>query len=125
MQNFSDRLKQAIAASGKQKGALAKHCGVEASTVTRWQTGTVPMADSILRIAEFLGVDAKWLMTGEIAEITKSSTNRKQPDVGNPAYVVREEMPAYRAEVDAVASAFAKIREGLDLLEQLMKNPPP
>ena len=65
------------------------------------------------------------------AENAESSTSPKQADVGETAHslyaessVVREEPLTYGAKVDPVSAAFAKIREGLDLLEQLMKNPP-
>lgn len=140
MQNFSDRLKSAIKSSGKRKGALALYCGVEASTVTRWLNGTQPMTDSILRMAEFLGVDAKWLMVGDASvENAESSGNPKECGIGESAHVLRDQTPIYRArgpgkgtsdgdrpplQDDPVAAAFAKIREGLDLLEQLMKNMP-
>ncbi|MEP2776784.1 MAG: helix-turn-helix transcriptional regulator [Luteolibacter sp.] len=58
---FTERLAVAIAKSGKSKGSLAKHCGVALSTVSRWLKGSIPKADTILEIATFLGVDAKWL----------------------------------------------------------------
>ena len=66
MQNFSSRLAEAIAKSGKSKGGLAASVGVALSTVSRWLGGTVPKAETIARIAAVLSVDAKWLLTGEI-----------------------------------------------------------
>jgi len=67
MQNFSNRLAQSITASGKPKGALAAHTGVALSTVSRWIGGTIPKAETLDEIAAFLGVDAKWLLTGQPA----------------------------------------------------------
>jgi transcriptional regulator with XRE-family HTH domain len=101
VQNFPDRLKSAIKSSGKRKGALAVYCGVEPSTVTRWLNGTQPMTESVLRMAEFLGVDAKWLLTGENAE---SSTDPKESGIGDSAYVMREEPAIYRVKVKSAAS---------------------
>ena len=46
------------------KGALAAHLGVATSTVSRWRDA-MPRADTIQKTAEWLGVDANWLMTGE------------------------------------------------------------
>jgi transcriptional regulator with XRE-family HTH domain len=68
MQNFSTRLAEAIAKSGKSKGALAASTGVALSTVSRWLGGTIPKAEAIARIAKFLGVDAKWLLSGDLSK---------------------------------------------------------
>lgn len=64
MQNFSDRLAQAILHSGKAKGTLAADCGVALSTVSRWLGGAIPKAETVALIAKSLGVDAKWLLAG-------------------------------------------------------------
>jgi transcriptional regulator with XRE-family HTH domain len=126
VQNFSDRLKHALETSNKRKGALAEHCGVEASTVTRWLKGTQPMSEHILTMASFLGVDAKWLMGGDSLPCNVESFGEvKQGEVRDFTSVMREEGSSCRATVDPVAAAFAKIREGLDLLEQFMKNSQP
>lgn len=122
MTNISERLAEAIRASGKTKGALAAYLGVPQSSVSRWLAGAEPRSERLTEIANFLGVDVKWLMS---AGITGSSVNLKQPGIGETAHAMREEPLTYRAEVDPVAAAFTKIREGLDLLEQLMKNNPP
>ncbi len=66
MQNFSKRLAEAIAKSGIPKGELAKRIEVALSTVSRWLGGAIPKAETIARLAAVLGVDAKWLLTGEI-----------------------------------------------------------
>jgi transcriptional regulator with XRE-family HTH domain len=65
VQNFAQRLGVAISSSGKSKGALAADAGVALSTVSRWCSGVVPKAETLDQIARFLGVDAKWLLTGE------------------------------------------------------------
>lgn len=121
VKNISERLAEAIKASGKSKGALAAHLGVPQSSVSRWLAGGEPRSERLTEIAKFLGVDVKWLMSASIAE---SSANPKEPGIGDSAYVMREEPAVYGTKVDPVAAAFAKIREGLDMLEQVMKNPP-
>jgi transcriptional regulator with XRE-family HTH domain len=111
VQNFSDRLKSAITSSGKRKGALDVYCGVEPSTVTRWLNGTQPMTDSVLRMAEFLGVDAKWLMSGENAQ---PSTYPKEPGIGKSANVVRDDTPIYRTRAVEAGGTPALPQESLD-----------
>lgn len=145
MQNFSNRLAQSIAASGKPKGALAAHTGVALSTVSRWLSGTVPKAETLEEIAEFLSVDAKWLLTGqEEAGNAGRFSIPKFPGIGDSACSGREDpaisgekppepetmearMERMEREMGRMASAleaFGKIREGLDLIENLIKYPP-
>lgn len=128
MQIFSERLRSLLP-HGK-KGKLADFCGVEASTVTRWLKGeSFPTGEGLFKIAAFLGVDAKWLMDGDNPPFDEElSTSPKHPGIGesaNEAYALKEDPSHFRATLDPVAAAFAKIREGLDMLEQLMKNLPP
>lgn len=84
VQNFSRRLETAIASSGKSKGALAKHCGVALSTVSRWLDGSVPKNEGLLKICEFLEVDPVWLLTG-VEVMTRE----------DPPTVLLDEPPAY------------------------------
>lgn len=77
-QKISDRLKLCLEDQKRSgiKGELARHCGVEASTVTRWlKDKTTPTVENAVKIAAFFGMDANWLMTGENAE---SSTSPKK-----------------------------------------------
>jgi transcriptional regulator with XRE-family HTH domain len=85
VQNFSNRLAQAITASGKPKGALAAHAGVALSTVSRWMAGTVPKAETLDLIASFLGVDAKWLLTGHEAADPVTPTPPPHPSASSSA----------------------------------------
>lgn len=74
-----------------------------------------------------------WLKL-ERAENAESSAKPKDHGIGESAHVVREDSPAYGAgipemrlrevsERDAeIMLAFRKIREGLDLLEEIMKK---
>ena len=60
------------------------------------------------------------------AENAESSTDPKESGIGDSAHeesvMLREDAQPYRAQVNPVAEAFTKIRDGLDLLEQLMKE---
>lgn len=79
MQNFSDRLAEAIFLSGKSKGALATSTGVALSTVSRWLGGTTPKAETLEKIAKFLGVDAKWLLTGDSSPSKSGESDSSEP----------------------------------------------
>lgn len=72
-EDFSAHLAIAIAKSGKSKGALAAHCGVALSTVSRWLNGSLPKVNKVEVIARFLGVDAKWLAGSESYSSSDSS----------------------------------------------------
>jgi len=129
VKNISERLAHAIRHSGHTKGALAAHIGVPQPSVSRWLKGSEPRIDRLFEIAKFLNVDVKWLMTGEgqFSPYTESSTNPKDSGLGESACVLREEPVIYGSQKttsadDDLVLAFRKIREGLDLLERIMKK---
>lgn len=91
---ISDRLKQCLEDQKRSgiKGELARHCGVEASTVTRWlKDETTPTVENAIKMAAFFGMDANWLMTGENAE---SSTSPKKSGVSKTTHRAWEELPS-------------------------------
>ncbi len=145
MQNFSTRLSEAIAKSGKSKGALAASTGVALSTVSRWLGGTTPKAEAITRIAKFLSVDAKWLLTGEPSKhaLDKLALAEMDELFSNPVFrnawetasregrsdhtkrlrrIVGESSSAYAARVsksrDEIVSFFANLDVLCDLTDE-------
>lgn len=66
---FSDRLKEAMrhAKLPADDGgtALGARVGVNRRTAHQWLNGTIPEVRFIIRIAQALGVDCTWLVTGE------------------------------------------------------------
>jgi transcriptional regulator with XRE-family HTH domain len=63
------RLRRARERMGLERPALAQRLGVHAGSIARWETGgSVPQAYHLERIAEWAGVDADWVRTGEGAE---------------------------------------------------------
>jgi transcriptional regulator with XRE-family HTH domain len=124
-QNFSERL-NSLLPHGK-KGKLAVFCGVEASTVSRWLNGsTTPVGESCFKIAEFLGVDAKWLLEGENAE---SSAKPKEEGIGESACVIREEPRIYRTEgvpgggrKPALEERVERLETALQAIQEALKN---
>jgi len=60
------RIDTALASSNKERKNLIKAVNLNKNSITNWDTrGTIPAADVVLRIADFLGVSIRWLLTGE------------------------------------------------------------
>ncbi|MCG9026732.1 helix-turn-helix domain-containing protein [Laribacter hongkongensis] len=75
---LSDRLKLALAQSGKTRAELTKHIGIKAPSMTAWLDGTTKniKSENLLKAAAFLGVSAEWLVSGK--------GEMKQEDWGAP-----------------------------------------
>lgn len=72
MSGFSDRLLDELTYYGYSQADLARHLGVRQSTVQTWiQRGSIPAADTALRIADFLNVSLEYLVTGKLPESKK------------------------------------------------------
>lgn len=51
---------------------VASACGINTSTIRVWRLrGTVPQADVLWNIAEYLGVEPEWLLFGETTKMTE------------------------------------------------------
>ena len=62
-----DRIREAVAASGQSKSAIAKACGVSPSAVTQWLNGETkaPTAERLLKLARATRVSYTWLIDGK------------------------------------------------------------
>lgn len=59
---IGDRIREARRAAGLTQSELARHVGVEAMTVSKYERGVFsPGADAALLIAEACSVDARWI----------------------------------------------------------------
>lgn len=73
MSGFSERLLEELNYVGYSQADLARFLGVRQSTVQTWiQRGSIPAADTALRIADFLNVSLEYLVTGKKDESKKS-----------------------------------------------------
>ena len=132
-QNYFSRLEQALSLRDKAKGALAQHLGIALSTVSRWREA-IPKAETVQATADWLSVDAKWLMTGK-GEVPRGLENAEsygkpnESGIGESPCVVREDSPIYGARTtlsheEEMKIVFAKVGEVIDLLEKMtMKGP--
>lgn len=66
MEDFKDRLVQAMKSNVISRYKLAKECRISPSTVTNWITGvTAPDKSKIALVSHFLNVNEEWLLTGK------------------------------------------------------------
>lgn len=63
---FADRLAELLKARFGRGGQafLSRNLGVAKQTIGGWLAGSVPAGDMLFRLADELGVDARWLATG-------------------------------------------------------------
>ncbi|RKQ71546.1 helix-turn-helix protein [Litorimonas taeanensis] len=67
MPNLHSRIKQNRKRLGLSQSDLAEKCGVSQPTVANWERGGhIPRQEALKRIAENLGVDSVWLISGEM-----------------------------------------------------------
>lgn len=66
MSTLSDRLTEALAASGLKQADLARACGIKAPSVNAWISGRTKnlKGENLVRIAAVLGVNIAWLASG-------------------------------------------------------------
>lgn len=60
------RIDNLLAIQKKERKELVASVGANRGSLTNWgKRGTVPAADIALKIADYLGVSVRWLITGE------------------------------------------------------------
>ncbi len=73
MQNFQNRLLEAMKASGKRATDLARETGLSKARISQYVNGRyIPKSDAILLLAKVMGVSELWLM-GENVPMTPAA----------------------------------------------------
>lgn len=83
MSTLADRLKIALAESGKRKTDLWKACKISSGAVTQWFDGSVQQLESknLLIVSDLLKVNSTWLATGKGSkELGTSNVAQLQPE---------------------------------------------
>ena len=87
---LSERLKLAMSRRKPKatQRALAAVCGISAPSVSEWFTGQtkVIMGDNAVRAARFLGVNVRWLTTGEGPMYSEGQVQAGEP-ILDPAHL--------------------------------------
>lgn len=79
--DFVDRIEQQLLRKNIKRTAFAKTVGVTNQAFTDWKRrGTIPAADTALRIADALDIDLRWLITGQ-APTPPAAPNLPPPEV--------------------------------------------
>ena len=112
-QNYFQRLETALIAKRRSKGDLAAHLGVALSTVSRWRVA-MPKAETVMETAAFLGVDAKWLMTGKSggAELENADCSGK----------VKEGEAGDGEKMPTLADAMGLMADAMRMLELILRK---
>lgn len=70
-----DRMDAVLKSQGKTRVDVKNELGIAATTICNWkQRGSIPAADELLEIADYLNVDFRWLLYGE-------TEKENEPDV--------------------------------------------
>lgn len=90
METLGERIKDALASSGKSQAGLAAACGVSAPSVSDWVSGKTKSmkARTAIRAAEYLGVSLTWLTEGR---------GKKQPERLSPSSDRQSGMPVAKS----------------------------
>lgn len=114
MDDFKDRLVQAMQSKVISRYKLAKECGISPSTVTNWITGdTTPDRSKITLVSRFLEVNEEWLLTGA-----------GQPQDYPEETLTDEEVEQYRNEWNVGMASEIAGDEDVQLISRISKLPP-
>lgn len=109
MSEFVERLEKKLAEINCKRSFFVNAVGIKNQSITDWsKRGTIPAADICLRMADFLGVSVRWLLTGEEEKIPR--------DVLCMAYEIASLPPPLRsivlATLESCKAQCAKQEEG-------------
>lgn len=66
MSTFTERIDSELKKRMLKRTSLCDAVGINLTAVAAWKKrGTIPAGDICFKIADFLGVDCRWLVTGE------------------------------------------------------------
>lgn len=100
------RIAAARAKTGLSQAALATKLGLSAGAITQWETGRVtPEPDKFQALAEALGVEVGWLLTGdEPDEVARAQTVTEQEAL----LILRRMKPEEQARAMQILAALAE-----------------
>lgn len=72
---FVKRIDALLQKKGLKRKDISDNCNISTQTISHWSIrGTMPAADYVFLIADYLGVSARWLVTGEEEKTQDSAT---------------------------------------------------
>lgn len=103
MKSLSDRVTQAVNASGKSASAIAREIGVTPEAVLQWMNGPTKNLrnDNLFRLADATGFSARWIGTGEGSAIDRYSDSRIQHALACMERMTEADLTTYARMGDA------------------------
>lgn len=128
MVTINERVFQLLFESHRSQKDLADFCGINERNVGSWKArGSDPPAKLICKIAEFFGVSAVWLLSGEDRDSTSfvnngSVSGNLGPNSGS-VYVVNDGERVLSAECAELVRVYESlgIRDRIRLLDSAFK----
>lgn len=115
MKELHHRLQECAERRGVDQSEVAKACGFQSGTISRYFSGkSLPKANELLRLARYFGVSMEWLLVGDEA---------RDPE----PLKVEEEAVSYSAPKRLTEAGMKKILEALEDFQQSLDkfNTPP
>lgn len=108
--DFPTRLKRAVDHAGLDwsQTRLAEYFGTKKQTVDGWMRGSEPLATMLFSVADKLGVDARWLATGEGSMLPPPGGPGLKTDELELVRGYRSAPSQHRASIRVMAKTLAK-----------------
>lgn len=103
---FYDVYKQLCLAKGVSESRVATDVGFSKSMVNRWKQGGMPTNATVLKLAEYFGVEPSVLVNGQPEEQNKNTAERIRPAV---RVLMRASEGATDEQILAVAEMLERI----------------
>lgn len=111
MKELCDRLQECASAKGVAQSDIARACGFQSGTLSRYFSGdSVPKAFELLKLARYFGVSMEWLLVGDEAR-NPDSTRLAEESI---SYAAPQRLT--EAGMKKILAAMEDFKESLDKL---------
>lgn len=119
--SMSDRLREAMLATGKTQSDLAAETGLNKSTISRYMSGGVePKLKAVVSLARVLDVDYQWLYGYDVPKI-RTPEQKKNDDLVKVVAQLRKD-PEFFDVVSMLADLPADQYASIKLLISSLRN---
>lgn len=78
---FYERYKELCSKKGESPTKAAANNGIGGSTVTAWKNGSFPKGETVYKLANYFGVSADYLLTGEEPTYTAIRSSDEEVEI--------------------------------------------
>lgn len=98
--DFVERIDQLLKEKNLKRSALCEAVGIDSTSISVWKKrGTIPSGDVCLKIAEYLGADVEYLITG------RQKKEREKVQVKTDNSFILQTLSALQSEIDRTFQA--------------------